>query len=406
MTILTIKNSSSELHYRLWDMSPPFPRCLIQGKIDGISEEKGSHSYNYIHGSGKGVSRNLTPEEALGKMMEIIEMASRSYFRLENIEIAPKTVGYLVQEKLSVNQKIFIVTNSILNEIETHINKEKGEMGKSISLNVMKYLTSKLADSNHVAICEELMFGEIPEEIKSYPVPEHFSSGGKINRFTHGAIRLKSIIEETRRLLRKLPRRIIVCDIDETTQITAIKGETIIASTHEYGGSSSIFSSNNCGAINPSAILAMASIKKMDLKDVIHELMTGSGASSSKAEYGSIEKLIDNMKLDSIIPHGKMFLNQLITTIAGQVALLGGIELLVISGKIGVESSFIRSLLASKLTILRLTLDEGRNEKPVTESVIISPLDARVMIVVVKPDPDKQMAEEILSFIESSNKQK
>jgi acetate kinase len=402
MFILTLKNLPAALDYQVWNMGDIAPRLLLGGKLTGIGEAWGRHTYWYGFGSGKGASRSAGFTEAVDKITDIIGLAAQAYNRVEGIAIPIDAVGYLLREKPAGIEENTVVTPAFIEMLEDASSSEEGAEDIASDVRLIRAASERFPAAHHAALYDEVLFKSVPSEIKLYPIPGHLSVQGKINRFTHGATRLRSILEGARVSLRHLPRRIIVCDIDEITQVTAIKGDAIVGSTHEYGGLSSIFSSDNCGAMNPAAIRALASKTGMPCEEVITWLTAQSGVKNFAEGFETMRQLVDSLRLGRTSPLVQMFINHIVYSVAGLVALLGGIELLIISGDIGVDFPVLRSLLIKRLPILRLSIEEVQNDAEIRDIAEISARDAKVRILVVRPGTDRQIAAETQAMLESA----
>jgi acetate kinase len=405
MFILTLKNLPSSLEYQVWNMGGIPPRLLVGGKITGMGEASGYHTYRYGFGSGKGASINAGFKDAIEKITDIIGIAAQGYQRLEGIAIPIEAVGYLLREKPAAIEENAAITPAFIEALEEASASEEGAEDIASDVRLIRAASERFPSARHAALYDEVLFKSVQPEIKLYPIPHHLSVQGKINRFTRGAMRLRSIVEGARRFLHGLPRRIIVCDIDEVTQITAVKGNAIVASTHEYGGLSRIFSASNCGAINPAVVHALTVKTGMPCEEVVTWLTTHSGVKNFADGFETMRQLVDSLRLGRAGPLVQMFVNNLVYSVAGHVALLGGIELLVISGDIGVDFPMLRSLLVARLPILRLTIEEVQNEAEIKEAAEISSRDAKVRILVVRPETDRQIAVETLAMLQSAQQQ-
>jgi len=399
MDILTFHNTPSQLEYKVWRAEDFIPTLLVEGKITGIAQERGEHSYSYGFGSGKGKSRTLNYMDALLKINEIIKLVSRGLGRLKGYEIKIDAVGYLLWKRPREISASGIITDGLVGSFESNSSHIPGGSEYLPDLHLMQTGRKHYPSAGHVAVFDDLMFQTSPQDQKMYPLPRELVHRAAVTRFTNGAIRIQSILENARRLLKTLPRRIIVCDIDEVPQVTGLKGETVIVSTHEFGGQSRLFSRTNCGAINPSVIKAISEKTGLLTGEIVEQMMAHSGVHSFPDNFDSIRDLCENIKLGNLQAPENLFVGGLLSAIAGSVALMGGLGLLVISGAFGVLYPSLRSLLLKRLSILRLSIDETKNELQTREAMEITGRDCKVQIVVAHAETDKQVAQETYSIL-------
>ncbi|MFH1434230.1 MAG: hypothetical protein ABIJ56_00810 [Pseudomonadota bacterium] len=404
MFVLTMKNSFPELIYHVWNMDEPVPARLIKGSLSGVSSGVGEHVYSYGFGGGRGRSKTAGYDDAIKKINDIIKLASRGFNRLNGYEVEINAIGYQLMKRPAAIEGHTVVTQAFLEKLKEIDSDEKSCDDLSNDIGLIEASTEHFFKVEHAVIFDEFMDYIIQPEVKMYPVHNKLSAGGRINKFTNGALRFKSIIENTRKLLHTLPRRIVICDIDEVTQITAMRGGAIIGSSHEFGGASSVFSSGSCGAINPAAIKGMAESTGMSYQDIFECLSNECGVKNFEDGFDSIKELVDAIRQGNINTLVGMFLARLTFSIAGLVALLGGIDMLIISGRLGVDSPALRTTLIGKLGILRLAIDENQNEDDIKQATEITGKGSKVKIVVARPEADKQMAVEVMRLIENSEK--
>jgi acetate kinase len=401
MIILVLQSSPASLEYRVWNIGDILPRRLITGKFTGIGEGLGEHLYSYGFGSGKGRSRMASHQEAVENIRDIIGVAAQGFSRLEGFELIVGGVGYLLRAKPPGITKNEVIGPAFVEDLRQSVVPEAEDPDLIADINLLESSMGVFPSATHVVVFDELMFSPISPEIRLYPVPDALTLGGRISRFSHGAMRLRSILENTRKAMPTLPRRMIVVDIDETIQVTAIKGDTVVASTHEYGGDSRILSAGSCGAVSPAAVKAFADKTGLSLEEVLVQLTRNSGALKPEEGFRSMRQLVDTLRLDSPSPLLRLLASSIVFEIAGQVALLGGIELLIITGDLGADVPALRTMLVKRLPILRLSLDDTKNESDIRVSLDVTGKESKVGVVVTRPDPDGQVVGEIEKLLES-----
>jgi acetate kinase len=80
----------------------------------------------------------------------------------------------------------------------------------------------------------------------------------------------------------------------------------------------------------------------------------------------------------------RMFFDHLIREMGGQITLLGGLDVLVFTGRWGFESPALRSMICARLRLFRIALDEALN-RSVKGPADVATGDSRIRVVVVPP---------------------
>lgn len=401
MFILALRSRSKDLEYKVWNMGEYAASLLIEGTIGGIGQAYGTHVYSYGFGSGKGKSKTADYQEAVTKIYGVIQLASQGFERLEGEEIAIGSVGYLLRNQPPELNKNEVIGEAFVEGLEANVSQDPRDSDLTADVSLIRASMSIFTSATHVALHDVLESIPSSPEARMYPIADDLTRSGKINKFSHGAIRLRSIMENAKRAVQELPRKIIVCDIDETTQITAIKSQAVVYSTHEYAGTSRIFSAGTCGAVNPVVIKAIAEKTGMSCDDIIEDLTVASGARKPGEGFQSTRQLVDAIRMDNVGPLFRLFIDSIVFNVAGLVALLGGIELLIITGSIGADVAMLRSMIVKRLPILRLALDEMKNESDIRLAADITGRGSKINIVVVRPDTDRQIAREIMTLADA-----
>lgn len=399
MNVLTFKPEGNDLSYSLWIVEEGGGEKRVEGNFKGIGRGKGYHRFSYDYGNGEGVSVNENWGKVMEKLKGVLKLASYCAERFYDEKLSVEVTSTLIDipsEKFGQHRNEgIIIDSSFINKLE----EKADESTRRLSV-FLQSVYEKFPDATHVGIFDDHIFKSAPEEISFYPVS--VCSSGKnvrVAKLSHGGLRLKSILTNARTLLRKLPRRIVICDIDETVQITSLKGETVVATTYQIGGRSIIFSQSDCGAVNPFVIKHLAQQTGYGYREIVENMISRGGIRGIDEGFDSMYELVESISRGNITFLSKMLLNDIVYSIAGQVALLGGIELLIISGKIGRQFPSLRRFIASRLHILRLNIDDEKNEEKDADIFDITGRDCRIKVVVASADEDRILSMQAVRIV-------
>ena len=185
--------------------------------------------------------------------------------------------------------------------------------------------------------------------------------------------------------------RIVVCDLDGTPQVTSMRWPTVYDSTFEFDGSSRILSERHAGAVPPGLRDALVGAGASDAVEAAAVLGCEGGLSCIEDAPLTLAQLEVQAAEGIYGPACRMLFDQVVREVGGQMTLLGGLDALVFTGTGGLECPLLRSLVATRLRLFRISIDEKRNEVART-STDITGEGSRVKVLVVAPAKARHVA--------------
>jgi len=391
MIVLTLQASASRLEYRLWDMVGE--RTLIDGVVSDVGGGA-RHRYNYWFGSGLGTSRASDTREAFQRAWEALWMALPSIERVEGLLPRIEGVGHVMPFAPPGEVTSSRVDDGLLEFIRNGPPGVVGTPGSGFAaLDVLDEARRVMPEAVHVCVFDDLAPLAATPESTCYPVRPDWTGGGMIKRLRCGGVRIRGVLDAAMELLGEVEGspRILICDLDDVPQVTSLKARSLIDTTHEFDGCSRLMSVRGPGAISPGLRDALLRAGAPDGVDVDDLLATRSGLACVEETPMTIADLASLAENQVYGKASRMFFDQLVREIGGQITLLGGLDVLVFTGQWGFESHALRSMLAARLRLFRIAIDEGLN-RAVQGPADIATEDGRVRVVVVPPSSLWQVA--------------
>ena len=96
-----------------------------------------------------------------------------------------------------------------------------------------------------------------------------------------------------------------------------------------------------------------------------------------------------------------MYVNSLIKYIWSYVAILGGVDAIVLTGGVMEHKALIRKLLLQKLNWLWITLDQESNPDEISQATRISTEDSKVAVFVIPTNEELMIAEQTFGLMKN-----
>lgn len=384
MIVLTLQASSSSLEYRLWDMVGE--RTLIDGEVSSVGGAA-RHRYNYWLGSGQGTSRAADAREAFQRAWEALWIALPSIERVEGLLPRIEGVGHVMPFVPPADVTSARIDEELLGSLRDGPPGVEGDPGLGFAaLNVMQEARRVMPEAVHVGVFDDLAPLAATAESACYAVRPPWGGEQLVPRLRCGGVRVRGVLDSAMDVIGDVEGspRILICDLDDVPQVSSLKARSLIDTTHEFDGSSRLMSLRGPGAVSPGlrdALLRAGAPDGGEVDDLLHERSGLACVEPVPLTISDLASMAENQVYGAA---SRMFFDQIVREIGGQITLLGGLDVLVFTGRWGFESPALRSMLAARLRLFRIAIDEGLN-RSVQGPADIATVDGRVRVVVVPP---------------------
>lgn len=215
-----------------------------------------------------------------------------------------------------------------------------------------------------IAASDSAFHKTIPEVAKRYAVPQDTHATG-----FHG-LSVASVASQLGKSVGAMPEKVIVCHLGSGASVTALRNGISVATSMGYSPLGGVPMSTRVGDIDPEVVLQLA--EEYGVAETRNILYTKSGLLALSHKSGDMRVLLEAEKqgdtqakfaIESFVYHLRFY-------IGAYAALLGGVDMLVFSGTIGIRSEPIRNRVMRGLsykTIAIKTDEESEIAKAVRE---------------------------------------
>lgn len=266
-----------------------------------------------------------------------------------------------------------------------------------IYLTAMKDIRDRFPSLVQIARFETSFHATIPDCRTTYGVPYQWREDWGIRKYGfHGssheyiAGRVREISPET--------RRVISCHLGGSSSICAILDGKSVATTMGATPQSGLFNNNRVGDFE---VFCLPVLQEHygGLEKVLRVLSSESGLLGLSGVSNDLRLVFE--KMDEGDAHAKLAVETLVDNIVGYIgmytAYLGGLEALVFTGGIGLNSDRLRDMVCSKLGYMGLYLDAEKNSTKGGECV--STEDSKVKVYRIKTDEEIVVAGNVYAML-------
>ena len=267
-----------------------------------------------------------------------------------------------------------------------------------IYLSAMKDIRENYPALLQVARFETSFHGTIPDYRTTYGVPYAWREEFGVRKYGfHGSSH--EYIAKTMQKLQPDARRVITCHLGGSSSICAILDGKSIATTMGATLQSGLFNNNRVGDFEPFCLPMLMEKLNCSMEEVLNILSKQSGLLGLSGVSNDLRLVLEAAEAGN--DHARLAVDTLVDNILGYIgmytAYLGGLDALVFTGGIGLNSDVIRKMVCDKLTYMGLKLDTELNNG--RTDGCISTFDSTVSVWRLRTDEESIVAQNVCQML-------
>ena len=244
-----------------------------------------------------------------------------------------------------------------------------------------------------VGISDSAFHSTMPDLTRRYSIPEADAAQFDIFHFGYHGLSVASVLPRADIVAREPLRKVIVCHIGSGVSVTAVKNGKSVDTSMGYAPGSGLLMGSRAGDVPSGALLSLMQQKNLKPADALVYLQTHSGLKGLTGE-SDLRILLERRAqgqakataaIDSFIYH-------LQKAIGGYLAILGGVDAIILTATASQRSPQLRQLLLQSLAPLGILLDTEKNDAAINKEAVISTNQSPIKVLVIKTNE----ADEIL----------
>ena len=268
-----------------------------------------------------------------------------------------------------------------------------------IYLSAMKDIRKNYPQLIQVARFETSFHATIPDCRTTYGVPYSWREDFGIRKYGfHGSSH--EYIARTIAKLQPNAKKVITCHLGGSSSICAIADGKSIATTMGATLQSGLFNNNRVGDFEPFCLPMLMEKLNCSMEDVLNIMSKQSGLLGLSGVSNDLRLVMEAAENGNA--HAQLAVDTFIDNILGYIgmytAYLGGLDALVFTGGIGLNSDVVRSRVCEKLAYTGLSLDTNANQG--RNDACISTADSKVSVWRLKTDEESIVAQKVCQMLQ------
>ena len=267
------------------------------------------------------------------------------------------------------------------------------------ALNAIRYAASELPGVFQVACFDTAFHSTMPPVAKLCPIPEEFRREG-VQRYGFHGLSYQFILSQLQAEGDPLARkgRVILAHLGHGASMAALLDGRSVETTMGFSPAGGLVMSTRTGDLDPGVALFLLQEGHLDadaLRDMVNKksgLLGVSGLSDDMRDLLDAESKHDAARLAV-----ELFCYSARKHIGALTAVLGGLDMIVFTGGIGLHSPEIRERISAGLDFLGIQIDR---EKNLNHAGVISQESSKVVVKVIETNEEVMIVRQTRSVLE------
>ena len=402
--LLTVNSGSSSLKlglYRAAEHSAE-PQLLYRGATDNIGKPGGS--LTIVDSAGKVIHREDASHDS--QSSALIHAAQKLR---ELSGAAPGGIGYRIVHGGPDLREHCRITPQVIDTLRAATHYAPLHIPAALAL---IDAASRIYPETPAFACFDTAFHiTMPPEASTYPIPLRFREQG-VQRYGFHGLSYESIVASFGASpgaapAPGLPPRLVVAHLGNGAGLCAIAQGRSVDTSMGLTPTGGIPMGTRTGDLDPGVVLFLARSGHLSTDELESLLNHESGLvalSDSQSTGASAPATSDMRELTAAAAQGSaaaaqaiaIFCRSIAKTVAGYVAVLGGLDCLVFTGGIGEHSAPVREQVCRQLAFLGVALDHDANRRHAP--VIASP-ESAIVVRIISADEDGRIAHHVRNLL-------
>jgi len=384
MKILVINCGSSSLKFSLFNCGKECKETAV-GHIDGIGLKNTKFTF-------KSEQYNLGLTIKCKSHSEAINIATKTLIKSNVIKNLSEInyVSHRVVHGGEKYKKATLIDKTTIKDIEKL--SRLAPLHNPINLEGIKACKKLFPKTKQVAVFDTSFLQTLPEKAYLYAIPKYLHSKFNIRKYGFHGTNHKYITSETIKLLKdNKTKKIISCHLGNGSSITASIDGKAVETSMGFTPLEGLPMGTRSGNLDPSVILEIQKIKKLNTQKTDEFLNTECGLKALSEGSSDMRDIYAKyLKKDKIATFTIEYLSYSIAKYIGAyTAAMNGLDAIAFTGGMGEKAFYVREKTCNYLKHLGVELDKKKNEK---SAQLISSKKSKIKVFVITADENKEIA--------------
>jgi acetate kinase len=400
MKILVLNCGSSSIKFKLYEMNNEIE--LAAGQIERVGSDEAIFKYKSERtGELKNIHSIKTHSAGISEIIN--KLCSKEQGVISDISEI-KAVGHRVVhggEKFSAS---ILINPEVINEIENCV--PLAPLHNPPNLAGIKACKAIMPQIPQIAVFDTAFHQTLPDYAHIYPIPYQLYKNDRIRKYGfHGTSHRYVSLEGAKLLGKKLEDlKIISCHLGNGASIAAIKYGKSIDTSMGFTPLEGLMMGTRSGSIDPAIIFHLMRTKRLSVDDVDELLNKMSGFLGISGISNDARDIVEgannkDYRADLAL---KMYAYKVKNYIGSYSAIMGGVDLVIITAGVGENTEEIREYALEDLEYLGIKLDRNRNLTDMKKTREITTDDSKVKVYVIFTNEEIMIARDTKEIIKQS----
>jgi len=405
LKVLVLNAGSSSLKYRLIDVTD-IENMKLMAK--GICDRVGSEASQHVCSIDENELRISIPMENHDEAMQVV---------LDTLSSGPLKVLDSLDEIDAVGHRVVqggkYFSHSVI--IDDDVIKKIAELSELAPLHNKAALSGIHACQKHmpgvpmVAAFDTAFFQTLLPKAYMYPLPYDLCKKYNIRKYGAHGISHRYIAERAAEFLGKPLQdlKMITCHLGNGCSVTAIDHGQAVDTSMGMTPLDGLMMGTRCGSIDPAIVTFLEEHEHLspeEMDDLMNKKSGILGVTGISNDLRSIGDAADQGDARSQLAY-EMYAYSVKRYIGQYIAVLGGVDVIVLAAGVGENSKRMRRLIFEGLETIGIIIDEKRNNATQGEREISSD-DSNVRVLIIPTDEEFMIARDTYELVEEREEQK
>ena len=395
MNVLVINAGSSSLKYQLIKVETQ--ELLAKGLCDRVGSDQAVHK----HGLGDAEISEQVPmpdhDTAVALVLEALTSGpTKAIDSLDEID----AVGHRIVQGGKYFDRSVVIDEDVIAKIDEMA--ELAPLHNKAAIQGIRGCQHHMPDTPMVAVFDTSFYQSLPAKAYMYPLPYELYEKYAIRKYgAHGtshryiAERAADLLDEDIRDL-----KLITCHLGNGCSISAVDHGVAVDTSMGMTPLDGLMMGTRCGSIDPAIvtyIMQKEGLTPAQMDDLLNKKSGLLGVSGISNDLRSVDEEADRGNERALLAY-EMYSNSAKKFIGQYIAVMGGVDCIVLTGGVGENSAKMRRMIFAGLQTMGIKLDYEKNRTGPREREI-STDDSEVLIVIIPTDEELMIARDTYELV-------
>ena len=395
MNVLVINAGSSSLKYQLINVETKV--LLAKGICERVGEDEAFHKHGLDENEIVHPEHMKTHDEAMEHVLRsLVEGPTKAIDSLDEID----AVGHRIVQGGKYFDRSCLVDEDVIQKIDELA--ELAPLHNKAAIMGIRACQHCMPDKPMVVVFDTAFFQTLPPKAYMYPIPLELSEKYAIRKYgAHGtshryiAERAAVILDEPLTDL-----KLITCHLGNGCSVSAIDHGIAVDTSMGLTPLDGLMMGTRCGSIDPAIVpflMEHEGLSTSEMDDLMNKKSGLLGVSGLSNDLRTIRKASEEGHARAQLAYD-MFSNSVKKFIGQYIAVMGGVDAIVLTAGVGENCDKMRRMIFAGLQPLGIVLDEAKNRERGFER-IISTDSSPVSIIVIPTNEEFMIARDTYELL-------